>query len=337
MKSTLSVIAAASALAALSACGGGGDNSHPVVEPVPFHVSTDNQVGVTRAALVGGLAVSNIQTATDAGGASAQPSGLPSRAHALADLARRALAAGVGPRMAIASASVHPAAASSGTEACGVSGSVTTTFDDRDGNLVLSTGDVLTIRFTQCRDSTTTSYDGTAVITLTSVPSATQITASAQFQALTQVVGGSTSTVDGGVTIAEVDSDTASDTTLTVGATGLNVTLASSTFHDVVGFGSGTRIAVDVPAAGDRFSVSLDGTFSLQSVVYQDLTPTIQTISPLVQLATDAFPSSGVLKVIGNNGLLLTVLDATTVQMKIDDGDGNVTSTATVPWATLIP
>ncbi len=334
MNPRLSILVGASALALLSACGGDGTNDNTVIEGVPFHVTADNQVGVARATLAGGLAVSNIESATSAGGDT--PSSVTSRAHALASTVRHALAAGVGSRKTIASASAHPAAATTDTESCAAGGTMATTFDDRDGSQSLTTGDVLTVHFAQCRESATLIYDGTAVITLTSTPTATQIAADAVFQQLSEVDGSVTSTVDGPLAVVENDTGTATDDTLTAGAGGVAITLASTAFHDVASFAQGATVVVDTPASGDRFSVSLEGTMGIQSVTYNILSPVVHTISPLVQLATDAYPSSGVLRVSGNNSLLMTVIDATTVQLQVDDGSGTLTTT-TVPWTTLLP
>ena len=337
MKSALSILAAASTLALLAACGGGGDGgtSHPV-GPSGLSITTTNKDTVTRAAVTGGLAVSNIQTATNSAGTGQQPNGVTARTHALAALAQRALAAGVRSRMGIASASAHPAALSD-TAACAVSGSLTTTFDDRDGNGLLSAGDVLSVQFNACRDSATSLYNGKAVITLTTVPSASQITASADFQDVSSVQGGLTSAIDGKLVIAETDSDTDSTTSLTVGDTALAITLGSTGYSDVVTLAAATRIVVDQQFSAARTTLTFDGV--LQSHALADGSVTLTTPTPIVQLDADAYPSSGVLKAKGGQGtLLLTVLDATTVQEQLDaDDDGTYESTTTIAWSALIP
>ncbi len=336
MKSTLSIIAAASALTLLSACGGGGDGatSHPV-GPEGLSITSANQAAVTRATITGGLAVSNIQTATNAAGNGQQPTAFTGRAQSLAALAQRALAAGVRSRLSIQSASAHPAALAD-TQACAVSGSLTTTFDDRDGNGQLSAGDVLSVQFNDCRDSATSLYKGKAVITLTTVPSATQISASADFQNVSSTQGGYTSSIDGTLTVAEIDSDTDSNTSLTVAAD-LTVTLASAAYNDVVTLASGARITVDQQLSAGRTALTFDGTLGAQSVSGGGVTLT--TVSPIVQLDADVFPSSGVLKVQGVHGtLLLTVLSAASLQAQLDaNDDGTYESTTTVAWSSLIP
>ena len=336
MKSTLSIVAAASALALLSACGGGGDGatSHPV-GPEGLSITPANQGAVTRATITGGLAVSNIQTATNTAGNGQQPTAFIARAQSLAALSRRALAAGVDSRLSIQSASAHPAALAD-TRACAVSGSLTTTFDDRDGNGLLSAGDVLSVQFNDCRESATSLYRGKAVITLTTVPNAQQITASADFQNVSSTQGGYTSSINGTLTIAETDSVTDSNTSLTVAAD-LTVTLASASYNEVVTLATGARITVDQQFSAARTALTFDGILGAQSVSGGAVTLT--TVTPIVQLDADMFPSSGVLKVQGVHGtLLLTVLSAASLQAQLDaNDDGTYESTTTVAWSSLIP
>ena len=338
MKTTLSTIAAASALMLLSACGGSGnDDRGDPPGSTGLSITTANQDAVTRSTVTGGLAVSNIQTATDSAGSGQQPTSLAVRARSLAALTQRALAAGVKSRMTVASVtSEHPAALGD-TQACGVSGSLTVTFGDGDGNGLLSAGDVLSVQFNDCRDSATSLFNGKAVITLTTVPSASQITASADFQNVSSVQGGLTTAIDGKLTIAETDSDTDSTVTMTVGAAALTITIGSANYNDVVTLGSGLRISVDQQLQAQRTSLTYDGSLQARSVPGGAVTLT--TITPIVQLDADAYPSSGVIKAKGAHGtLLMTVLNATTVQEQLDAGDdGTYESTTTVAWSTLIP
>ncbi|MCK9687792.1 hypothetical protein [Scleromatobacter humisilvae] len=340
MKPTISTLVAASALALLSACGGsdgGGATSQPV-GPEGLSITSSNQAAVTQATVAGGLSVSNVETATNAGGAAAQPGSVKASAHSLAAVVRRVLAAGPQRRAAIESAAAaRPLAVSSDIAPCGVSGTLTTTFNDVDGNGQISAGDILTIHFNQCRDSATSLYNGSAVITMATVPTAEQITGTADFQNLSAVEGGLTSTVDGTLNISETDSDTASNVTLTVGGNGLTETMASSTYNDVVMLDSGVRITVDEVFAAHRSQLTFDGLLQAQSVPGGAVTLT--TKSPFVLNDGDAFPSAGVLQVKGVHGtLLITVLNATTVQVQLDANDDGVNeSTASTPWTSLIP
>lgn len=339
MKSKLTHLAAVSTLTLLCACGGGGSDSGGTSQPVGptgLNITASNKDAITRATVTGGLSVSNAQTATDAAGSGEQPTSVAARAQSVSALTQRALAASVKQRMTIASASVHPAALGD-TQACAVSGSVTVTFDDLDGNGLLSTGDLLSVQFNACRDSAASLYNGKAVLTLTTVPNASQIAASADFQNVSSVQGGQTSTIAGTVVVTETDSDTDSTTSIATGASGLTITVASPAYNDVVTLAAGTRVTVDQQAAAARTSLTFDGVLQAQSVPGGAVTLT--TVSPIVQLDADAYPSSGVLKIQGAHGtLLLTVLSATTVQEQLDtNDDGTYESTTTVAWSALIP
>jgi hypothetical protein len=335
MKTTLSMLAAASTLTLLSACGGGGSSSPPT-ERTGVTITSANQDAITRATVTGALSVSNIQTATPGFG-SAQSVGDTQRAHALSAIVRRALDAGIGSRAAVLGATAHPAAVTSDTSACTVSGTMKTTFDDRDGNQVLSAGDVTTIEFNACRDSATSLFSGRAVVTLATTPSATQISASADFQSVTSVEGGLTTGVNGTLLVSEIDSDVDSNTALTVGNVALTVTLASANYNDVVTLASGMRVTVDQQSAAGRTSLTFNGTMQAHSVTGGAVTLT--TLTPVIKLDADAYPSSGVLRAKGTTGsLLLTVLNATTVQVQLDaNDDGVYESTTTQAWSSLIP
>jgi hypothetical protein len=196
---------------------------------------------------------------------------------------------------------------------------------------------VLGVQFNACRDSATSLFNGKAVITLSSVPSASQITASADFQNVSSVEGGLTAAINGKLTIAETDSDTDTTVSMTVGDGALAITIGSTAYNDVVTLSAGLRITVDQQVPAQRTSLTYDGTLQAQSVPGGAVTLT--TVTPVVQLDADAYPSSGVVKAKGLHGtLLMTVLDATTVQEQLDaDDDGTYESTTTVAWSTLIP
>jgi hypothetical protein len=205
------------------------------------------------------------------------------------------------------------------------------------GNQTISAGDILTVQFNQCRDSATSLYNGKAVITMVTVPTAEQITANADFQNLSAVEGGLTSTIDGKLSVAETDTDAESDITLTVGGSGLTETMASSSYNDVVTLLSGLRLTISDMFAANRTQLSFDGQLQAQSLPGGLLT--LATKSPIVLLDTDSFPSAGVLQVNGEHGtLLLTVTSNTSVQVQLDaNDDGTYESTTSTAWTSLIP
>jgi hypothetical protein len=331
MKSSLSILVAASALALLSACGGGGDSSsNPSGGKVA--ITSANQSQVARATIASGLSVSLTQ-----GSVGAAPASVATRAQALANVLQRAVAAARDQRKGIASASLHPTAATSDVVNCGVSGTVTTTFDDRDGNSVISSGDVITATFAQCKDSATLAINGAIAVTLTGTPTATQFTANADFQNIVVTDNGASATISGNVAVAENDMSTLSRTTLTVGNGGLSVATASSSYNDSVSYSAGFVIDTAVVAVGGGVTASLAGTMTAQSL---GGSVTIATPLALVQSPADNYPSVGQIVITGASGSTVraTVLDNTQVKLELDaNGDGSYESTSTVAWATLIP
>jgi hypothetical protein len=334
MKSTLSVLVAASTLALLCACGGGGDSTPTPPGNAPVAITSTNQSNVARASVNGGLAVSLAQGALGGG---ATPAAVTNRSHALGVALQRALQAATRQRTTIASTSAHPAAVSSDVSNCDVSGSMTMAFNDKDSNNRLSAGDVLTATFAQCKESATLSVNGTVAITITGTPTDTQFSASAQFQNLAVQDSGVTSTLTGTVAIAETDTSTLSDTTITVGSDGLSAAMSSTGYSDAVVFEPGMVFTTSVIGTTSTFSVSMAGSFTAQSIGGR---VTVATPVALSQGFGDAYPSSGQVRITGASGstLLVTALSATQVQLQLDaNGDGTYETTSTVAWATLIP
>ena len=332
MKSSLSILASAALLATLAACGGGGGDAPSQPGGGKGTITSANQDQVVRASVSAGLSVSMAQNR--AGGAS--PASVADRSHALGTVMQRAIAAAQGSRKGIASATAHPAVSASDTQPCGVSGTLTVTIDDHDANNALSSGDVIAVSFAQCKDSATSSINGAISITLAGTPTATQFTASANFQDIAVVQDGVTSTIAGNVTVSENDTALDTLTTLSVGSGGLTAATASSGYNDSVSFASGFVIQTDEATSGASTSVSLSGTLSAQSL---GGSITISTPQALVQLSSDNYPSAGQVIVTGASGSAVraTVLDKTQVQVDLDaNGDGTYESTATVAWTSLI-
>lgn len=332
MKSSLITVVTTSVLAFLTACGGGGASGDAPSQPgaTKVAISSANQDKVVRASVNAGMAVSLTQNST--GGATT--AGVASRAHALSTVLQRAVAASQDKRKNIASASAHPAAAMSDTQACGVSGTLTITLDDRDGNSILSNGDVITASFAQCKDSATSSVDGALSITLTGTPTDTHFTASASFQNVAVDDNGVQSTIAGNVTVSETDMASVIETTLSVGSGGLTASTSSASYNDAVTFAAGFVIKIDESASG-TLSVTMAGTMTAQSV---GGAITISTPQPLVQTSSDDYPSSGQVVITGAAGSALRATVVPNAQVKLDldaNGDGAYESTATVAWTTL--
>lgn len=333
MKSNLHIVFTASALALLSACGGGDSTTGSSTKSVA--ITSANQADVARATVNAGLAVSFTQGATGATPAAA--ASVSTRTQAFGVVLQRALAGATNPRAGIASAAAHPAAASSSSTPCGVSGTLATTFDDRDGNGVLSKGDVLTANFAQCQDTTSLSLNGTVAITLTGNPSGMVFDASAVFQNVVVVDNGVSSTISGTMSVNETDGTTLTETRFTVGSGGFAVAIASTNYNDAIAFDSGMVITTSQVGGNSSTSLTLAGSFTASSLGGR---VTIATPVPLIQGPADVYPNTGQVRITGAAGsaLLATVLSATQVQLQLDaNGDGTYESTTSVAWSTLVP
>lgn len=332
MKSGLSFLVSAMALASLAACGGSGDDSssHPAANKVA--ITSTNQNQVVRASVNAGLSVSLAQGSVGGG---VSPAGVAGRSHALTALMARAVNAARASRKGIASATAHPSATTTDTEACTSGGTVTIALDDHDNNQQISNGDVITATFAQCKDTATSTISGAISVTLTGTPTDTQFSANANFQNIVVTDNDVTATIAGNVAVTESDTSTDSVITLSVGSSGLTASTTSTSYTDSVSFASGFVITTDEASSGS-VSVSLAGTMSAQSV---GGSITIATPQPLVEAASDAYPSSGQVIITGASGSAVraTVLDKTQVKLELDaNGDGTYESTSTVAWNALI-
>lgn len=340
MKSTLSVLVAASTLAFLTACGGSGDDDRQVIPPgSALAVTSTNQTSVARASVNWALSVGMAQGALSGGGfASPQDAG---RSHAMSTVIRRALeTAG---RKTVASVGAHPAAVSSSQDNCPAGGAITTTFDDKDGNQQVTAGDVITATFAQCRESATNIVNGAVAITIVSTPVVTattsQLVVNADFQTLGFAEDGVSYVVNGLVAISENDDDTTSLShyTMNIGASGFQVGVASTAYNDTVTFGMGAVVSTIMAYDGSSASIAMAGTMSSTSL---GGAVTVATLASLTGAANDPYPSAGQLLITGasDSKLRLTVIDDTQVRLELDaDGDGTYETTSVVPWSTLVP
>ena len=323
-------ICAAAVAALLSACGGSGDSPPPSSGTQGVAITSSNQSAVARATVNGGFSLALVQDETS-NGATASPNSTVVAERLLEHVLRAA----VNQRKSVASASAHPDTGSSETEPCGVSGTLTSTWNDVDNNSQLSAGDILTANFQQCQDTPTLSVNGTVTITLTGTPTESQFTGNAVFASVVAVYGGVTYTLNGAVAVNEVDTDTLSDSSFTVASTGLTVGIASTGYSDSIAFDSG-MVAASSFLAGSS-SLTLTGSFTSQSLGGR---VTISTPHALLQQNGDAYPSQGSVLITGASGstLLVTALNTTQVQLQVDaNGDGTVDSTTTTTWTALIP
>jgi hypothetical protein len=332
MKFTIHTLVAASALALLSACGGDDSTDHPAGNLLA--ITSANQNDVARASINGGLAIALGESAL---GGNSGPDAVTGRSHALGATLSRVMRAAMNRRKGVSSLGAQPSAVSSSTEACASGGTFTTSFDDKDGNGQVSSGDAISATFSQCHETATSTVDGAVSIQVTITPTDTLYTANVQYQMLSVVDAGAATTVDGKVSVSETDTSAHSDTTITVGSDGLTVTLASSTYNDRITIDSGMVVTTSVENSSGAVSLTTAGSFTSQALGGR---LTVATPVPMVEAAANEFPSSGVIWITGASGstLMLTGLNASQAQLQLDtNGDGTYESTTTVAWTTLVP
>jgi hypothetical protein len=333
---------AAGTLALLSACGGSGDdnNSTASVSSTPVAITTANQTAVSRATVAGGLSIAQAQVANASGRASvlSVAPGATTLGVSTIDLAaRRALTSYLARHPGGAAATTaHAEAIQSQTVNCDVSGSETDSFNDRDNDNTTSVGDSATLTFAQCRDSTGYAINGSVTLTISAI-NGSLVTASTVFQNVTVTAGAISYSLNGSVTLAESDVNAVTDDSLTIGSRGLTVGVASSAYNDAITYSSGMTIDIQEPDSASQTQLTLNGSFFATSI---GGLVTISTPTPIVQLSTDEYPSSGVVRIVGANGstLVLTVENNTTVQLQLDlQGDTVIDSTTTKTWNELLP
>jgi hypothetical protein len=334
----------------MAGCGGGGDGgdgggdtggSAPVVSVA---ITSANQANVARAAIDGGVTLGRAQPLESDDRTSAQSvSAAPriARVGILDAMVRRALTSAFAPRRSIASAT-RPAATTSDTEACTVSGSVTISVDDVDNSGTLSASDKLSITFNQCRESSTDLANGAMVFTIGNVVSATsertEFGATLAFLQVTAAEGETFGSIHGTVSVGIVLTSSSVHMGLTVGGGGLTVTSNAGGQNDSIVYDPGMQIVVDEALTAPASStVSLNGSFTATSIGGR---VALTTMAPIVQAAADSYPGAGQLRVAGAAGsvLRITVIDTSQVRLELDAaGDGTYETTTMVAWSSLRP
>jgi hypothetical protein len=331
----------------LAGCGGGGDGGSggpaPASAAPTVTITATNQGLVTRAMVEGGQAFGQSQPFATASGASALALGTAPmwRMGALPSVLARGLVAAFGSRRSASIASAtRPAAATSSTDACSLSGSITTTLYDADHSQSLSNGDTLTLTFNQCRDSSTDAVSGVLTFTIGSVTSASgnnvQFGGSLAFVQLSATSGTHVANIQGSVGVTAAITATSFQIALTVGADALTVTSSAPGYLDTIVYDPGMQLTVTATdGTVTQADVALNGSFTASSIGGR---VSVTTVLPLHQLGTDANPSSGQVVVTGASGthLRVTVLDATSVQLELDaNGDGGYERSGVFAWDTL--
>jgi hypothetical protein len=295
-------------------------------------ITSSNQQQVARAAAG---SVTSVASAGSLGGVASASGTSVARLSALSRQVRLALGTA---RESALSARARPRATESEQIDCPAGGSITLTLTYSNPSQY-TPGDTLGFTFNDCKTTSTDNTSGTMAIVMSSFA---ETAAGANYAGtmslnLTATEGARTSTVSGSVGASYADlSTTSSRLDLTVGSSGLaaSVTIAGGT-PETIGYASGFTISETDTSTSS--SVTVNGSIDSSLLAGRI---TLQTNTPIVQLADDAYPSSGALRVTGAGGsaLLLTVQSTTALQLQLDaNGDGTYEASATYTWTQVLP
>ncbi|MCX8113446.1 MAG: hypothetical protein N3D71_00020 [Burkholderiaceae bacterium] len=350
MKRNFALCAGAIGAALLSACGGGSDRAPaPAAPAASVVINSSNQDLVARAAANAVLSSGTAASVTPSSNSSQVQAastrrmsiaGARSLSTALLGLSRDTLIGQVASKATAAgtSGAVRAQAVLSRTENCAFSGTATFALDDRDGNNQVSSGDALSVTFSQCRTSMTEMIDGSVAATYRVVQQtpAVSVMASVAFSQLTATSSEGSFAINGSFDFTLTRQGSGDTAQLSIGGNGLAATVATPNYTDTVTLLAGYNVMATHDSSAGLSTLAVNGAISAAS-----LGGTIVLSTPLAikQYDVDPYPREGQVQVRGaNNGLLvLTVLSTTTVRVQLDaNNDGAFEATKDVPWGDLI-
>lgn len=299
--------------------GGGGGDGGGGLPPGSIDVTATNQDTLSRAGMVA------LQAGVLGGTAAVASGGAPVARVALAG--RKRVTAVQAPEV----------------EACTVSGTTTTVYDDRDDSLTATAGDVATITYNDCVEVAGEVMTGTIVATYTQVQLATlpaTIGASVTTSTLrTQTATASISARGGFSMLLRVDSLTADSLRISV-PNAFALAISTPLYSDTVTLRAGYVLdtAYDATALPPGGTIAGRSTSTARGTVESAAaagTVQVNTLQPFVQYLVDPYPRSGQFEVVGKTGSLqAVVLSTSQVQVDLDaDGNGVFEASKIVAWS----
>ena len=303
--------------ALLAACGGGrGDDGGP---PGSIDVSASNQDVLVRTGIVAipGDVV---------GGTLSLASG-PGQSAPLARGWRKQIAALGSPVV----------------ENCFISGTTTSTLDDRDNSGTKTVGDVLTTTYVDCVEFAGEVTNGSFTATYTQIDPATlTIAANVTTGGMSSVSSTRSVTAQGDFSM-QLRFVSATSETLHI-AVGQGLALAFSTprFNDTITWRAGYTIDTTydssiLPPGGAVAGLTTTTASGQVASASAGGYVTVRTLQPMLQYEVDANPRSGQFEAVGKTGSLqATVLSTTQVQIDLDaDGNGVFDASKVVLWSDI--
>jgi hypothetical protein len=319
----------------IAACGGGGGDGNPAT-PDSITITAANQRAVASAAAG---AAATIAGAGGGIGASTGASAAGAARSFAAQLARHTTARR---KLIAAMGRPGPLAIPPETVPCSVSGNVTLSVTDANGDETPSAGDTLSMAFNDCRETATDRIDGSMAVTLTEIEvdgaGRLSFTGATVIDDLAVTDGERLATLDGAVTLSYADlSSTQSQLRLVVRDAGLSASATvggeTETVRYEPDFSYQETLSID--AGGASTSAVIQGGFGATSIGGR---VELQTALAIRQRAADDYPYQGVLRVLGEaSALRLSAVDAATVRVELDAAnDGTYESSETVAWSVLL-
>jgi len=311
-----SLLALASA-AMLAACGGGGGDSGGS-SSTQLAITSDNATAVAQAGLAG-LNASGVAGTADSGlfGSAAPLAAVDVQVRRAQALAARSLG-----RSQIAASQTVP---------CTISGSMTVSLDDKNGNGAFDVvGESFSIATSNCVEEVGDLFNGSITLTLNQISSPTSMVLGLSFNNFSSAntvtssaasINGSLTATRSSATLVSVRSDV-----LTVGLT------TAGTPHTY----SVTGMVATADYTSTRLLQTLSGTYS--SSDFGGKSVKVSTPVAVQTLVADDYPSSGTVLVEGSTGsaVKLEAVSATQVRQSLDaNGDGTFESTVVKLWSEL--
>jgi hypothetical protein len=336
----------------LTACGGGGDDE-PAPEPRgTVALTTVNRDTAARATATSVMALGTsmaIPFAADGGAVALQATAPAPFAAARVGLASwlptRVLdamwQAASSPTQPLRSATMRPLSIIAlPTEACGVSGTVTVTYDDRDDNDRLSVGDIWTFVFDQCQDGPVDVLDGSVTATFTSI-GATTLPAFSARMSFAQLSDEATNgrhgmTISGNVMLDYAqNSATAERLKLTTEGDLVAAVHTHLPYTDTITLRSGFYQDAGYDGNTGLTTTTMNGSMQSQALGGSVI---VSTVTPIVVGDSDNYPRSGAVKALGSAGeVRLTAVSASQVRIDLDaDDNGSFESSITDDWDWLL-
>lgn len=334
--------------AGLVACGGDGGGDAPPPSTDLLDLTAANSDTVAHAAAAALFAVGSASSAipADAGSDAAAQAVSPTVQQgrlgmSSAWLPQRVLEVLVqlisADRQSAAGRQVYPLALTTfPPESCAISGTMTTTVDDRDNNNELSLNDLVTIVFSNCKDSPEEVLNGSAAVAVTRVGA----TVLPSFGASMNLMQLSQQATDGshGLSVSgklkldyEQTSSTAERTRLTADGAVVIAAHTHQSYSDTVTLQNGfEQLSFYDMSSGITRN---DATGLLESEAAGSGLLIVSTPQSIEVADTDQYPRSGVVKIAGQGSIVLTATSASTVQIALDaDGDESYESRRDESW-----